>query len=134
MNQVEIIKYIENIAKNTNVKTITNGDVYNIWNSNEIKYSAINTAIEDIIVHEDYTEYNFILYYGDRLLNDDSNFDFIQIDGIRNLNYIINKLKEVDYIDVVTPYTFTPFQQKFADYLGGIYVRFTVQTSLELNC
>lgn len=138
MNQIELIKIIKNITYGVHqdfpVETFTNGDVYALWNNNSIKYSAVNLAIEDITVNDNYSEYNIILYYGDRLLQDDSNFNFIQIDGEKILTEIIENLKNVDGIDVETPYTFVPFQQKFADYLGGVYVRLTLQAQGDTYC
>lgn len=134
MNQVEIVKLIEKIAENTDVKSVTNGDVYNLWNNNEVKYASLCIAFETVVCQDDYNTYNAILYYGDRLQQDDSNFNFIQIDGIRTINFIVNNLKNVDGIDVVSPITMTPFQQNFADYLGGVYARFSIETTNEVDC
>ena len=130
MNQVEIIKIIKDIVK---VPTFTNGDVYSVWNTNEIKYSAVNVALESAEVDNDMVNYSFIIYYGDRLLPNESNFNFIQVDAFRVLTSLINELSDIDDLDVDNSYTITPFQQQFADYLAGAYVRLNVTSGHSLE-
>lgn len=130
MNQVEIIKIIKDTVK---VPTFTSGDVYRIWNTNEIKYSAVNVALENAEVDNDMVNYSFIIYYGDRLLPDESNFEFIQVDAFRVLTSLINELSKVDDIDIPESYIITPFQQQFADYLAGAYVRLTITSGHSLE-
>lgn len=125
MKHTDLFKAIKDIAYRY-VKTATEGDVYSIWNSNEIKYSAFNIALDSIEVEDTNLSYNVVMYYGDRLINNDSNFNFVVADGIRIMSSIINDISDIDSIDIDNNYNITPFQQQFADYLGGVYVRLTI--------
>lgn len=125
MKHTDLFKAIKDIAYRY-VKTATEGDVYSIWNSNEIKYSAFNIALDSIEIEDTNLSYNVVMYYGDRLINNDSNFNFVVADGIRIMSYIINDISDIDSIDIDNNYNITPFQQQFADYLGGVYVRLTI--------
>lgn len=121
MNTIEVIKEMSDIAiQIPQVKKVSDGDVYTNWNSGEIEYGSINIAISNITKQEQTLTYTIYLYYGDRLLQDKSNYTNICTDAEYVLNLIINTLEG----EVEEPYDITFFEQQFADYLAGGYVIF----------
>ena len=115
------------------VKSVCDGDVYSNWNTTELKFASVNVAIENISRTENQITYDLILYYGDRLLQDESNANAIVADGVNVLQTILNSLDEE--LEVNTPIQYTPFAQSFADYLGGVYCRVTIAADFALgNC
>lgn len=130
MNQLELIQAVKETSLSLKtVHTFTNGDVYTLWNNGEIKYGAVNLAIEEIRLNDDMATYSVILYFADRLLQDDENNNNIQLDGSIALEAILTLLQDKYNLVVEKPYSFIPFTQKFADYLGGVYVRCNITTS-----
>lgn len=128
MNAIELINKIKEIALSQNtVNSVYDGDVYNNWNTNEVKYGSVNIGLESVEYANQISYYNLILYYGDRLLQSDFNANNLYVDGINTLQSILNILNTLDFIDVsdVTYYT---FNQKFCDYLGGVYCRVRIMT------
>ena len=130
MNQLELIKAVKEASLSLKtVHTFTNGDVYELWNNGNIKYGAVNLAIDEIRVNDDTITYSIILYFADRLLQDDENSNNIQLDGSIVLEAILSLLQDNYNIVIEKPYSFIPFTQQFADYLGGVYVRCNITTS-----
>ena len=121
MNTIEVIKEISDIAiQIPQVRKVSDGDVYTNWNSGEIEYGSVNIAISNITKQEQTLTYTIYLYYGDRLLQDKSNYTNVCTDAEYVLNLIINTLEG----EVEEPYDITFFEQHFADYLAGGYVIF----------
>lgn len=134
MNQLELIKAVKEASLSLKtVHTFTNGDVYELWNNGNIKYGAVNLAIDEIQVNDDTITYSVILYFADRLLQDDENNNNIQLDGSIVLEAILSLLQDNYPIIVEKPYSFIPFTQQFADYLGGVYVRCNLTTSNSID-
>lgn len=136
MNVIELINKIKEISlSQSTVNSVYDGDVYENWNSGEIKYGSVNIGIESITNTGNLTTYSIILYYGDRLLQDNSNCNSIYTDGTNTLQSIINILNQADFIDIDDNVTYTLFQQRFADYLGGVYCRVDITTDSFIgNC
>lgn len=135
MNQLELIKAVKEASLSLKtVHTFTNGDVYELWNNGNIKYGAVNLAIDEIQVNDDIITYSIILYFADRLLQDDENNNNIQLDGSIVLEAVLSLLQDNYPIIVEKPYSFIPFTQQFADYLGGVYVRcnLSIRNSIDL--
>lgn len=134
MNTIEIINKIKEVALTQDiVKSVYDGDVYTNWNSGEIKYGSVNIGLREITNNGNSTTYTFILYYGDRLLQDESNANEVITDGTNVLQSIINVLTQTDFIDISDSITFTPFVQKFVDYLGGVYAQVEITTDSSLG-
>ena len=132
MNIQELITHIKNQASKLQmVKSILDGDVYKNWNTSQLKYGSVNVAVESITRNDNYISYDIVLYYGDRLLQDDSNANAVYADGINVLQTIINSLEEE--LEVSSPIQYTPFIQSFADYLGGVYCRLTISSEFTLG-
>lgn len=136
MNVNELIHKIKEVAlSQQTVNSVYDGDVYTSWNSAEVKYASVNIGIQDISNNGNFTTYNVVLYYGDRLLQDKSNVNSIYTDGTNTLQSIINILNTIDMVDIQEPVTYTLFEQKFMDYLAGVYCQIQITTdSMIGNC
>lgn len=133
MNVNELINKIKQIALNQHVKSVYDGDVYESWNSAEVKYSSVNVGLENISYDSNLCTYTVVLYYADRLLQDKANVNSIYSDGIRVLQSILNNLNQVDGVDVTFPVNYTPFEQQFMDYLAGVYATVEIVCESELG-
>ena len=132
MNYIELLKEINKAAKRIKlVNSVFDGDVYTNWNTETVSYGSVNIGLEDMTKSENTITYNLILYYGDRLLQDKSNMNSIWVDGFNVLQSIINGLP--DEISYKTPITYIPFEQKFGDYLAGVYVRVGIEVDYDLG-
>ena len=134
MNTVEIINKIKEVAlSQATVSSAYDGDVYENWNSAESKYASVNIGIQEISHEGNMTTYTIVLYYGDRLLQDKSNVNSIFTDGVNTLQSIVNILNTLEMVDVQEPITYTPFEQKFMDYLAGVYCQVNITTDSSLG-
>ena len=130
----EIILLIKDIASNLSpVQSVYDGDVYENWNSAETKYGSVNIGLQTITNDGSQTAYTMVLYYGDRLLQDKKNSNSIISDGVRVLQSIINTLNTVDDVNIGEVTIFTPFEQKFVDYLAGVYVTVDIVCESDLG-
>lgn len=134
MNTVELVSLVKDIGLSQElVKTVTDGDVYENWNTTEIKYGAVNIGIQNISYQSQQSVYNLILYYGDRLEQDKSNLNSIYTDGLNALQSIINILYQLDNVDIDDNVLYTPFEQKFADYLAGVYCSVAIRVDSSIG-
>lgn len=125
MNIKDIIEYIQEVFNaNKVVHQVTTGDVYEVWNNKDIKYGCVNIDLQSITQNGNQMSFAFYLVYGDRLLEDKSNEYLVQSDGLEvlrtGINYIKNNAEQI-YVNNSTTIQYTPFVQKFGDYLGGAY-------------
>ena len=135
MNVKELINIIKEVAKNQpNVESVYDGDVYDNWNAAETKYASVNIGFESATYEGQSITYSMVLYYGDRLLQNEKNTNELYSDGIRVLQSIINQLSNDYDINVPDLIVYTPFQQQFFDHLAGVYatVELTVDSELGL--
>lgn len=138
MTYLDICRHIKDISLSNGANTVTFGDVNMVWNTSEIDYSAVNCALENIECEpgSSVVRNNIILYYADRLMQDNSNADAIYSDGFLCLSSIvsaINGMEGILNVDSIGQYT--PFSQKFSDYLAGVWVRLTIATdNINANC
>jgi hypothetical protein len=101
MNVNQLIQLIKNIASvQPGVSSVYDGDVYENWNSAETKYGSFNVGLENATYDTHIITYSVVLYYGDRLLQDNSNSNNLYTYGIRILQSIINSLNQYDGIGV----------------------------------
>lgn len=118
------------------VASYTGNDVYDEWNNKEIKYASVAFNVDSVSIDDNVVIYNGILYYGDRLNEDNSNAKSIQSDAATTLTNIIEYVNgSVDYINIDFPVDIKLFEQTFADKLAGGYanVEITVENDL-LEC
>lgn len=117
-----------------NVKTYSKLSPYVAWQSKETEYSAVAFTVERITNSEEYQSVECILYYGDRLKRDGSNWIELQDNGLATLTAIINDLKEDDGIlDVESGYSIDFWNRGLSDFLAGAYCRFNILLPLD-NC
>lgn len=117
-----------------NVVTYSKASPYTAWQSRETQYAAVAFTVERITNNEEYQSVECILYYGDRLMQDGSNWIDLQDAGLATLTAIINDLREDDGIlDVESGYSVDFWNHGLSDYLAGAYVRFNIDLPLD-NC
>lgn len=134
MNNIELLNRIKEVSLSQQTCNSTfDGNVYENWNNGEVKYGSVNADIERISYNSNLCTYSVVLYYGDRLLQDKSNFNQIVTDGINTLQSVINILNKDDYIDIPDAIEYTPFEQKFCDYLAGVYCQVDITTDSSIG-
>ena len=117
-----------------NVKTYSKLSPYVAWQSKETEYSAVAFTVERIANNEEYQSVECILYYGDRLKRDGSNWIELQDNGLATLTSIVNDLRNDDAIfDVESGYSVDFWNHGLSDYLAGAYIRFNIDLPLD-NC
>lgn len=134
MTLYETIKYIETIARQQpNVNTIVeSGDIFDLNKEEyEVEYAAFCcTQRTHFIVTEDggdFTQFNFTLYYVDRLRIDESDKLFIQSTAVEVLSNIKRQL--ADKVDGMMEIgDITTFTQRFTSECAGAYMNLTVTT------
>lgn len=131
MNITELTNKIVTIASSTPfVGSAAYGDVYEIWNTKDVRYGAVCVGYESFTITEPMMQVSAIIYYGDRLTNDRTNETECYDDGVHVLTSILNELGED--VDVSVP-VFNLFEQKFADELAGVYARVTISFPYDLG-
>lgn len=129
----QLFRNIKQIAASVKtVRSAYDGDVYTIWNTDEVKYASVVVSLNYGQKQDNTRVYNVILYYGDRLMQDNSNKNSIFDDAFNTLQTIINELTSVDGLDT-EEYTIRFFEQKFADDLAGAWVELNVTAEDELG-
>ena len=135
MKYKELVKLIENISLHIpNINSFYIGDVYEINSDPTVKYSTVvltNQESTFSITDERYT-YNFVLFYIDRLLDDEKNRLDIQSHAIDALSNIIEILGN-SYNCIIDNYRFEVFQERFADLCSGAFARVSVVVD-EVDC
>lgn len=130
----ELVNAIKWIANQLDpVHSVFDGDVYENWNSAEVKYGSVNIGLQSITYNDHLSTYRFIFYYGDRLLQDKSNVNAIYADGVRTLQTIVNNLNSIHGVEAPEMVEYTPFEQQFMDYLAGVYATVDVTTESVLG-
>lgn len=134
MNVNQLVHIIKEVAlTQTPVKTVYDGDVYENWNSAEVKYGSMNIGLQSMVYNGNQVTYTFILYYGDRLLQDKSNVNSIYTDGLNAIQAVVNILNREYMLDIDEGIIYTPFEQKFMDYLAGVYAQVEITADSELG-
>lgn len=128
-----LLRTIKTIAAQIKtVRSAYDGDVYTIWNTGEIKYASFVVSVASAQRQDNMKAYNLVLYYGDRLIQNNSNRNAIFDDATNTLQSVINKLTSTDEIQC-EDYTIRYFEQKFGDDLAGAYVELVLYTEDELG-
>ena len=117
-----------------NVRTYSKASPYVAWQSRETEYAAVAFTVERVTNTEEYQSVECVLYWGDRLMQDGSNWIGLQDNGMATLTAIINDLKEDDGIlDVESGYSIDFWNRGLSDFLAGAYARFSILLPLD-NC
>lgn len=126
MTLVELVNEMKTIANSlVLVNTALDGDIYD--NAvGTVRYGLFNVDIESVERNEFGSVVSLYIYYADRLLQDKSNYLQLTDDAVNVLQTVLQRLSKSKSVIGIGTYTFTPFQQKFDDYLGGAYCRVNV--------
>lgn len=130
MTLKELINKFLNIAKKQpNIGYTGEGDIYTLNSLPNLEYSVFFVTQQQHNQSEDVISYNLILYYIDRLVEDDANMLDIQSNGIIMLGNIINTFINENDADINYDITYQPFTHKFADKCAGVYATISVDVA-----
>lgn len=102
---------------------------YESWNVKEVQYGSVSFVITKVSTRESTTTYDAVIYYADRLLEDNANKDSIHSDSAVVIQTIVGALNQCgDYLEVSYPVGITLFEQDFTDSLAGGYASLTIAT------
>lgn len=127
MTLYTLIHRIKNISKShALVNDFGEGDVYEYMNSGEHKYPCVFLTLNSVLTDSTSTNYNFTLFYIDRLTDDSVNKVNVQSMGISIIKQIVSRLIIEEPVLETSSIECTPFTEKFADYCGGAFATITV--------
>ena len=137
MNYYEIAEKLRaGLAGVGYVNSIYDGDVYDQWNNNEVPYLSACFELEGIETSDNIKSYNIVVYAADRLLEDGSNkamcWDAAEQAIETALNFATENGKS-DNLWIEDMRQYTPFVQKFADNLAGVWCRVQIKTRNVIN-
>lgn len=100
---------------------------YESWNVKEVQYGSVSFVVTNVNTREQTTTYDTVIYYADRLTEDNSNLDSIHSDSAVAIQTIVGAINQSDeYITVDYPVGITLFEQSFSDNLAGGYANLTI--------
>ena len=127
MKYKEIIKIIKNISLALpDVQSFYTGDVYEVNADQSVKYSSVVLTNQE---HQfdninDKFQYNFILFYIDRLTDDEANRTDVHTAAVSALKNIVQHLE--DYNVIINDFKFNLFRERFNDSCAGAYATLSV--------
>ena len=135
MNLTELYSLVGTIAaEKPNVNSYFPTSPYIAWQNRSIDYASVAFTVESVRDDENVRTYNCLLYYGDRLLQDGSNWIAVQDNATNTLWSIIEDLRGQDEIEEVEyDYQIQYFNQRMSDYLAGAYVEININVAID-NC
>lgn len=128
MKYKEIVKIIKNISLALpDVQSFYTGDVYEVNADQSVKYSSIVLTNQE---HQfdninDRFQYNFILFYIDRLTDDEANRTDVHTAAVSALKNIVQHLE--DYNVIINDFKFNLFRERFNDQCAGAYATLSVE-------
>lgn len=136
MKITDILILIKNkAAQDVRVNSSYIGDVYEIWGTQNVNYSSVVVDYENSSEYYDYTDHNFVVYFGDLLNEKKSNIQRSISNGFDVLKQLLCDIDRISNdFDVVFPTQYEPFQQSFLSDLAGGYIRFSVRTKNNYDC
>lgn len=135
MTLYQVITTLQDIATTQpNVRTATNGDIYEVMNGNpSVKYGVFHITQNNHQTFPDYDIYSLSLFYLDRNEDDDANTLQIQSIGKEVIDNIVKIFCEGFDADFPT-ITFTPFTQRFDDDTAGVFANIQLEVYKDWNC
>ena len=128
MKYKEIVKIIKNISLALpDVQSFYTGDVYEVNADQSVKYSSVVLTNQE---HQfdnvnDRFQYNFILFYIDRLTDDEANRTDVHTAAVSALKNIVQHLE--DYNVIINDFKFNLFRERFNDSCAGAYATLSVE-------
>ena len=135
MDKIQLNQYIESICNQIPiVHSFYTDDVYECWNTDEVKYGSVNFVITSSSISEDTTTWSGLIYFADRLLENRSNRDMVQSDAINVINAVMNAIAmDEDIVSINYPTNVELFEQEFTDVLAGGYANIQITTSNSIS-
>ena len=127
MKYKEIIKIIKNISLALpDVQSFYTGDVYEVNADQSVKYSSVVLTNQEHSFDNinDKFQYNFILFYIDRLTDDEANRVDVHTAAVSALKTIVRHLE--DYNVIINDFKFNLFRERFNDSCAGAYASLSV--------
>ena len=127
MKYKEIIKIIKNISLALpDVQSFYTGDVYEVNADQSVKYSSVVLTNQEHSFDNinDKFQYNFILFYIDRLTDDEANRTDVHTAAVSALKNIVRHLEDYDVI--INDFKFNLFRERFNDSCAGAYASLSV--------
>lgn len=134
MKYKELVKLIKDISLALpDVNSFYTGDVYEINADQSVKYASVVLTNQEhnFDNNNDKFNYNFVLFFIDRLIDDESNRIDVQTAGISALKNIVTALE--DYGIIIDSFRFTLFKERFNDICSGAYANLTIQID-DIDC
>lgn len=134
MKYKELVKIIKDVSLALpDVNSFYTGDVYEINADQSVKYASVVLTNQEhqFDNNNDKFNYNFVLFFIDRLLDDESNRIDVQTAGISALKNIVTALE--DYGIIIDSFRFTLFKERFNDVCSGAYANLTIQID-DIDC
>lgn len=128
MTYKEIIKIIKNISLALpDVESFYTGDVYEINKDQSVKYGSVVLTNQEHSFDNvnDQFNYNFVLFYIDRLTDDENNRIDVQTAGINALTTVVKTIEE--YGCIIDNVRYNVFKERFNDWCSGVYGTFSIQ-------
>lgn len=136
MTLLQIVDNIERIAlTQPNIRSVGEGNIYSFMNNNpSVKYGVFFILQNNHTEYQEYTNYNFTLFFIDRLEDDlESNRIRIQSNGMQVISNIVSMLCEKFDIDFPNM-QYTSFTQKFLDMCAGVYATISFNIYKDTIC
>lgn len=136
MRLIEIVDIIEGAARRQfPVKSVLQNDIFEINSVPNLKYGvfAWTQQMHTGNIDADTTDFNFSLFYVDRLRVDKANELEVQSEAVDVLRNVLKILAQVPEIEV-SSYTIQTFRQRFTDECAGAWVSLSIQTFDETSC
>lgn len=136
MTLLDTIKAIEAVAgEQPNIGTIARNDVFTLNTIPDIRYGvfAWTQGQHSADLDGDLRRYAFTLFYVDRLTESAANREEVQSVGVETLVNILDQLADAG-IYAEDGYTFTTFNQRFADECAGVFCSVTFDVAADAVC
>ena len=128
MKYKEIVKIIKNISfALPDVQSFYIGDVYEVNADQTVKYSSVVLTNQEHSFDNvnDKFQYNFVLFYIDRLTDDEANRTDVHTAAVSALKNIVQHLE--DYNVIINDFKFNLFRERFNDQCAGAYATLSVE-------
>lgn len=127
MNYFEFNALIKNaFGKHPFVNNIYS-DVYRDDHTDNIVYPCVVYNVQSISVNTDgTTSVSMVVYFIDRITPEGDNVIQVQSLGISAITEVLNAIKDIDDVDILESFTFTPFRNQFADNCAGVFCNVTL--------
>lgn len=135
MTLQEIIKTLQAIAlTQPNVRTATDGDIYEVMNGNEgVRYGVFHITQNTHQSYDDRDVYGLNLFYVDRNEDDNANTLQVQSTGKNVIDNIVRSFIE-EFDGEYPSITYTPFTQRFKDDTAGVFAALSMEVYKEWTC